>query len=270
MNIQELSKKSAELRKLICTISCRSKIAHLGTSLSCADILTVLYFKILDLDPEAPDREDRDRFLLSKGHGASALYSVLALRGYISREQAFRQACAGGVDEHPVWKMLPGVENTSGSLGHALAIAAGMLLAARLRKLDFRAFVLMGDGELNEGSVWETAALAAAKKLNNLCAIVDANRWQATGRTAEITDMEPMPDKFRAFGWDVIRVNGHDCEALAAALEQTGKTGNPLAVICDTVKGKGVDFMEDDNNWHYRIPKENELAEALKQLEERS
>ena len=267
MNANDLNQTAAELRKLICEVSCRSRIAHLGTCLSCADILTVLYFRILNLDPAAPDREDRDRFLLSKGHGASALYSVLALRGFISREQAFRQACAGGVDEHPVWKMLPGVEMTSGSLGHALAIAAGMLLAGRLRNLDFRAFVLMGDGELNEGSIWETAALAAAKKLNNLCAIVDANRWQATGRTGEITDMEPLPDKFRAFGWQVIRVNGHDCTELAEALDQAGKKTQPLAVICDTVKGKGVDFMEDDNNWHYRIPKEPELSEALKQLD---
>lgn len=260
----ELEKISAELHGLICRVSCRSRIAHLGTSLSCADLLSVLYFRIMRIDPARPDWPDRDRFLLSKGHGATALYSVLALRGFFPQEQAFLQACRGGVDEHPVRGALPGIENTAGSLGHALAIASGILLAARLKKQHFRTFVLMGDGELNEGSVWEAAAFAAARKLDRLCVIVDANRWQATGRTSEITDMEPIDRKFSAFGWDAVRVDGHDLSALENALSRQGT--KPLAVIADTVKGHGVDFMEDDNNWHYRILRKEELENALHQL----
>lgn len=267
MKREQLSRLAAQLRYFIIEVSCRRRIAHLGSGLSCADILTALYWRVMKIDPARPDMPERDRFMLSKGHAASVLYCALAMKGYIPRELPFEQARPGGIlEEHPALHCVPGVENMSGSLGHALSFACGVLLGAGLKNEHFRTYVLMGDGEIQEGTVWEAAMFAAAHQLGSLCAIVDFNKWQATGRSCEITALEKLEDKFRAFGWRAERVNGHDLDALTAILDFQPDQ-RPVAVIADTVKGKGVSFMEDDNNWHYRIPNEEELLQAAKELE---
>ncbi len=250
-------------------MSHRARAAHLGSALSCADILAAAYWGVLRIDPEAPTDPDRDRFILSKGHAASALFAALALRGFFPMEALSAYASPGcPLEEHPTPKSAPGVEAATGSLGHGLPIGAGMALAGRVAKRPTRVFVLMSDGEQNEGSVWEAAMFVGGQKLTNLCAVIDFNRWQATGRSCEVLALEPLADKWRAFGWSVLEVDGHDVGALARSMSGLpDPSGKPLAIVAHTVKGKGVSFMEDDNNWHYRIPNEDELARALAELE---
>ncbi len=249
-------------------MTAHANASHIGTGLSMADILAVLYGRVLRLDPGRPDDPARDRFVLSKGHGAAALYAVLAERGFfplswLSRFCEDGQALAG----HVTREGTPGVEVSTGSLGHGLPIGLGMALAARADELGAGVFVLLSDGELNEGSTWEAAMLAGHLGLGGLRAIIDHNGIQGFGRVAEVLDPEPLADKWLACGWQVQEVDGHDHGALTAAL--THAVGErPLVVIARTVKGKGVSFMEDRLEWHYRSPRDGLLRQALAELGE--
>ncbi|MBT6200980.1 MAG: transketolase [Bacteroidetes Order II. Incertae sedis bacterium] len=256
---------SAELRVQVLELSHQAKAAHLASALSCIDILAVLYESILAFDPGNPNWPDRDRFILSKGHAAAALYAVLARQGVLDSSQLATYGKANSLlEEHPS-PSLPGVEAATGSLGHGLPIANGIALASRIQKKSFRVFALLSDGECNEGSVWEAAMFAARHKLSNLCAIVDFNKWQATGRSQEVLALDPLADKWRAFGWAVEEVDGHDHRQLESKL--LGKPGQlPRMFIAHTVKGKGISFMEDDNNWHYRVPTREEINIARVEL----
>ncbi len=256
---------SAELRVQVLELSHQAKAAHLASALSCIDILAVLYESILAFDPGNPNWPDRDRFILSKGHAAAALYAVLARQGVLDSSQLATYGKANSLlEEHPS-PSLPGVEAATGSLGHGLPIANGIALASRIQKKSFRVFALLSDGECNEGSVWEAAMFAARHKLSNLCAIVDFNKWQATGRSQEVLALDPLADKWRAFGWAVEEVDGHDHRQLESKL--LAKPGQlPRMFIAHTVKGKGISFMEDDNNWHYRVPTREEINIARVEL----
>ncbi|MEX2212713.1 MAG: transketolase [Phycisphaeraceae bacterium] len=252
--------------------------AHLGSAMSCVDILVAAYFGVLRIDPSQPDDPNRDRFILSKGHAASALYAVLAERGFFPHAWLDTFGKHGSrLAEQPAPRCAPGVEAATGSLGHGLPLGVGMALAARIQKRDYRVVVVMSDGECNEGSVWESAMFAPAQGLSNLCVIIDYNKWQATGRSNEIMSLAPLAEKWEAFGWRTIEVDGHDINKLIAAMTNFQSVSQhatrspqpgtfPTAIIAHTTKGKGVSFMEDDNNWHYRIPNERELADALTEL----
>jgi transketolase len=231
-------------------------------------MLVAAYWGALRIDPANPLDPNRDRFILSKGHAATALYAVLAERGFFDPRVLDTYNKDGAVlPEHPGLQCVPGVEAATGSLGHGLPIALGMALAARIQSRPTRCLVLMSDGECEEGSVWEAAMFAPAQKLDTVTVMIDYNKWQATGRSDEIMALAPLAEKWRAFGWDALEVDGHDLDALLAALRrEPNGTGRPRAVICHTVKGKGVSFMEDDNNWHYRIPTAEEVAKARVEL----
>lgn len=263
-----LEKLAAQMRGTLVEMSHKAGASHLGSALSCVDIVVAAYFNVLSIDPAVPDDPQRDRFVLSKGHAASALYACLAYRGFFSVEHLDRYGTAGGnLPEHPSPQCVPGVEVASGSLGHGLSLGVGMALAARIRKHDYRVYVLMSDGECNEGTVWEAALFAPAHNLENLVTIIDYNKWQATGRSDEVMALQPLTKKWEAFGWSVQELDGHDVTALARTMNQVPDgTGKPLAIVAHTVKGKGVSFMEDDNNWHYRIPTEQEVHMARREL----
>ena len=264
----ELDRISRELRLRLIQMSQRAGTPHLGSALSCIDLVVVAYWTALRVDPARPDHPLRDRFILSKGHAATALYAVLAERGFFPREWLDTFAQHGApLAEQPAPNCAPGVELATGSLGHGLPVGVGMALAARLRQESWRVFVCISDGECNEGSVWEAAMFAPAQKLENLVVLVDYNKWQATGRSNEVMSLPSLRDKWAAFGWDAHEVDGHDHAAVAALLARIPNgSGKPVAIIAHTVKGKGVSFMEDDNNWHYRIPKPQEVEEARRQL----
>jgi transketolase len=258
---------AARFRARVIGMSHAAKAAHLASALSCMDIVTLLYHEVLRLDPTRPRWESRDRFILSKGHAAAALYVALAYRGFITEESLSTYGQAGSLlEEHPSPR-LPGVEAATGSLGHGLPQGCGMALAARIQKRNYRSFVLMSDGECNEGSVWEACLFAAAQRLGNLCVFVDFNKWQATGRSREVLALDPLVDKFSSFGWDVREIDGHDhAQILRAAVDVSMQQPKPRMVVAHTVKGRGVSFMEDDNNWHYRIPTADEVTRALLEL----
>ncbi len=265
----DLKLLSKEIRKRILVTSHKAKVPHVGSSLSCVDILTLLYFSVLKIDPTYPRAEERDRFILSKGHGAPALFQVLALRGFYPESLLERYGEDGGIfAEHPPSPdRLPGIEAATGSLGHGFPMAIGMALAARIRKKSYRVYALLSDGECNEGSIWEGALFAAAQNLDNLCILIDFNKWQATGRSCEILSLEPLRKKWEAFGWETYEVDGHDLQALTRTLQLFPSIGKkPVAIIAHTVKGRGVSFMEDDNNWHYAIPTAEQLLIALQEL----
>ncbi len=263
-----LADVAARLRAQAVRMSHEAGTPHLGSSLSCADILAAAYWRVLRLDPARPDAPDRDRFILSKGHAATILYAALAFRGFFPAAELDRYNTAGGpLAEHPGPGCVPGVEVATGSLGHGLPMALGMALAGKIQKRSYRVYALLSDGECNEGSVWEAAMLAPAQGLSNVCVIVDYNKWQATGRSNETLALAPLRAKWEAFGWSAHEVDGHDPQALADMMEHLPDgSGRPVALIAHTVKGKGVSFMEDDNNWHYRIPKAHEVAAALQEL----
>ena len=256
-------KLASQLRYKVVQMSFRSKAAHLASSLSCIDILTILYEKILKINPKKKDYK-RDRFILSKGHAAGALYATLAHKGFFSKNRLNSYGSKNSLlEEHPNPK-LNGVEAPTGSLGHGLPIACGMALSAKILKMNFRTFVLLGDGECNEGTVWESILFASSKKLNNLIAIVDFNGWQGIGRTKSILNLNPFSEKWKSFGWNVKKINGHNHRQLYNCLKK--RYSKPTVIIAKTIKGKGVSFMEDDNNWHYRIPNINEVKKAKKEL----
>jgi transketolase len=266
---ENLERIAAELRGEVISLSHRAKTPHLGSSLSCIDLLVALYWDFLRIDPAKTDSPDRDRFILSKGHAAPALYVTLCRKGLFSPQLLADYAKDGAaLAEQPAPDCAPGVEWATGSLGHGLSVGVGMALAERIQKRDYRTVALLSDGECNEGSVWEAAMFAAAQKLGSLTVLVDYNKWQATGRSEEVMALAPLRDKWEAFGWESYEVDGHDFAEVRAALacaELPDRT-KPLAIVAHTIKGRGVSFMEDDNNWHYRIPNAEELAAARKEL----
>ena len=262
---EDLVTVARRIRRAVVEMSARAGVAHVASALSCVDILVALYFRVAQTAPEPALAPDRDRIILSKGHASAALYACLAERGFIAKSLLATFAADGSVlGEHPTYNAVPGVEATTGSLGHGLGIGAGLAFAARLDRKSWRVFVVLSDGECNEGSVWEAAQWAPVHDLSNLCAIVDFNGWQATGRSTEITRLEPLADKWRAFGWDVSEIDGHDLELLAGTLSR--QTSKPHVVVAHTIKGKGVSFMENDLEWHYRPPSRDDLARALAEL----
>ena len=267
--IPELARLARETRARVIENAHRTQTPHLGSCLSCVDILIAAYFHSLRLDTSQPRASQRDRFILSKGHAAPALFQVLALRGFypLSLLEDYGQDGSLFAEHPPTPDHLPGIEAATGSLGHGLPMGLGMALAGRIQGRAYNVVALSSDGECNEGSIWEAAMFAAAQKMERLCVVVDFNRWQATGRTEEITGLNPLADKWRAFGWSTYETDGHDLDVLVKLLSAVPDgSGRPVAIIAHTVKGKGVSFMEDDNNWHYRIPKAEEVAAAKKEL----
>ncbi len=254
------------VRRRIVELSYRGRVPHLGSALSCVEIVVAAYFGSLRIDPCRPLDPDRDIFILSKGHAATALYAVLLERGFFTADVLEDLGRDGSrLGEHPTPGYPPGVELATGSLGHGLSVGAGLALAARMNEQRRRVVVLVSDGECNEGATWEAAMFAAGKSLSNLTVVVDANGWQATGRSAEILALEPLRDKWASFGWRAEDCDGHDVEHLVRRLSSWDDT-RPTAIVARTVKGCGVSFMEDDNNWHYRIPNNSELDAALSEL----
>ena len=267
--VEELLRTARRIRAQLVRMSHAGKAPHLGSALSCVDILVALYWSVAAVDPQRPDEPKRDRIILSKGHAAAALYATLAERGFFDRCLLDTYARDGSqLPEQMSPQCVPGVEAATGSLGHGLSLGLGMALAARIQGLPYRVWVVLSDGECNEGSVWEAAMFGAAQRLDHVTAIVDYNGWQATGRSDEILQLQPLEEKWRAFGWASTSVDGHDVPALEAALRpRHGMPCAPRAIIARTVKGKGVSFMEDDNNWHYRIPNVEEMRKACAELE---
>ncbi|MCY7294458.1 transketolase [Alteromonas sp. a30] len=264
----DVAETIAKIRQQLVAVSNQNKVPHLACSLSSVEILYTLYFKVMNIRPDEPDWAPRDRFLLGKGHAAAVLYSVLGYRGYYPPEQTMTLGQNDSAfEEHPGKHPPAGVENISGSLGHALGLATGMAKAAKITASPAHFYALVGDGELNEGTNWEAAMFAPAHQLDNLTVIVDFNKLQGTGRSCDIMQLEDMEAKWKAFGWQTARVNGHDVDALYHVLKSDYiEAGKPRAIIADTVKGGGVSFMEDDNNWHYRIPTEEEVESVAKEL----
>jgi transketolase len=257
-----------QLRGRLVAMSHKAGTPHLASALSCVEILVAAYWRILRIDAQKPSDPERDRFILSKGHAASALYAVLARRGFFSESLLDHFAEEGSpLAEQPAPNCAPGVELATGSLGHGLPVGIGLALGARLRKSPSRVMVVMSDGECNEGTVWEGALFAPARKLSNLTAVIDFNKWQATARSEETMSLSPLREKWAAFGWRALEVDGHDVNAVIAAMQQAEQNSTqPLAIVAHTVKGKGVSFMEDDNNWHYRVPTAEEVALARAEL----
>ncbi|OGS37951.1 MAG: transketolase [Elusimicrobia bacterium RIFOXYD12_FULL_66_9] len=263
-----LDAAARRIRGSVVGLSHRARTAHLGSSLSCVDILVAAYWKALRIDPKRADDPGRDRLVFSKGHAAMALYSTLSERGFFDAKLLEEYGVDGGrLPEHPSPGCLPGIEVATGSLGHGLSWGVGMSLASRLQERACRVFVVLSDGDCEEGSTWEAAMFAPIHKLSGLTAIVDFNKWQATGRSREIMALEPLSRKWESFGWAAREVDGHDLRALTDALcAPPDAAGRPTAIVAHTIKGKGVSFMEDDNNWHYRSPNADELAKARAEL----
>lgn len=261
--MKDLQEIATKVRWDVVQMSYSGKAPHLGSSLSLVEILVTLYWRFLCIDPTQPKLPQRDRFILSKGHAISALYSVLAQKGFFLKEELnyFNQS-GSALPEHPTPFCVPGLEFATGSLGHGLGVGVGLALGAKCRKEKYKTYVLLSDGECNEGSIWEAALFAPVQKLNNLCCIIDFNKWQATGRSEEIFQLSPLKEKWEAFGWRVKEVDGHSFEHLIDAFSSFMISDCPFVIIAHTIKGKGIDFMEDDNNWHYKIVNEEELKMA--------
>lgn len=269
MNKLELQKMAVEVRKGILTGVHSAKSGHPGGSLSAADIYTYLFFEELNVDPKEPDKADRDRFVLSKGHTAPGYYSVLANRGFFPVEDLSTLRHVGSyLQGHPDKKHIPGVDMSSGSLGQGISAAVGMALSAKLSDEDYRVYTLLGDGEIQEGQVWEAAMFAGHRKLDNFVAIVDNNGLQIDGAVEDVCSPYPIDEKFAAFGFHVINVDGHDYDALKAAFDEAKATkGQPTAIVAKTVKGKGVSFMENQCSWHGTAPNDEQYAQAMEELE---
>jgi len=267
--IPQLIETARRLRKLDIQMLAKAGSGHPGGSLSAADFVTALYFRVLNHDPANPQWPDRDRLVLSKGHGVPIIYAALAVAGYFPESQLMTLRQLGSpLQGHPDLRRCPGIEACTGSLGQGLSIGCGMALAARWQKQSYRTYVIMSDGETNEGQTWEAAAFAGFHKLDNLTAILDYNKFQLDGATADILSMEPMAAKWEAFGWAVREFNGHDMKEILEAFEWARATkGHPTMLIAHTVKGKGVSFMEGNNHFHGVAPSAAEAEWALKELD---
>ena len=269
MEILELKKKANEVRRGILTAVHAAKSGHPGGSLSAADIFTYLYFEEMNIDPSRPDMEGRDRFVLSKGHNAPGLYAVLAERGYFPKKDLLTLRQIGSyLQGHPDMKHIKGVDMSSGSLGQGISAAVGMALAAKMDGAAYRVYALLGDGELQEGQVWEAAMFAGNQQLDNLCVIVDHNGLQIDGPVEEVNDPMPLADKFRAFKFHVVELaDGNDFDQIRAAFAEARATkGQPTAIIAETMKGKGVSFMENQVGWHGKAPNDEQFEQAMAEL----
>ncbi len=269
MDNQELKKIANEVRKGIVTATHAAKSGHPGGSLSAADMYTYLYMEELNVDPKNPSDPDRDRFVLSKGHTAPGLYSVMAQKGFFPVEELTTLRHVGArLQGHPSMHYLPGLDMSSGSLGQGISVAVGQAVAGKLQKKDFRVYTLLGDGECEEGQVWEAAMFAGAKNLDNLVVIVDNNNLQIDGTIEEVNNPYPLDKKFEAFNFHVINIDGHDFDQIRTALQEARATkGMPTAIIMKTVKGKGVSFMENQASWHGTAPNDEQYEIAMKDLE---
>lgn len=265
--IIRLRRKAADIRRIVLTMIHEAGAGHTGGALSCTDILTTLFYNVMKVDPANPAWEERDRYVQSKGHAIEPYWAILADKGFFPKEElkTFSQYQSRLIG-HPNNKV-PGVEMNTGSLGHGLSICVGMALAAKMDRKDYKVYTLMGDGELAEGSVWEAAMAASHYKLDNLIAIIDRNRLQITGSTEDVMSLEPLPDKWRSFGWETVEVDGHDIAQLLQVLKHAPRTaGKPTMIIANTIKGKGVSFAENQVGWHHRVPTKEELDLALAEL----
>ena len=263
-----LQKMAVEVRKGIVSSVHSAKAGHPGGSLSAADIFTFLYFEEMNIDPKDPKKEDRDRFVLSKGHTAPGLYSALANRGYFPVEDLLTLRHTGSyLQGHPDMKHIPGVDMSSGSLGQGLSAACGMALAGKMKQQDYRVYALCGDGEIEEGQIWEAAMFAGFRKLDNLCVIVDNNNLQIDGPIDEVCSPYPIDKKFESFHFHVINIDGNDFDEIKRAFDEARATkGMPTAIIAHTVKGKGVSYMENSVGWHGKAPNDEEYAVAMEDL----
>jgi transketolase len=268
VSLAQLEAKIWEIRRYIILMTTAAGSGHPGGSLSAADIVTVLYFRVMNINPKRPDDPERDRFVLSKGHAAPLLYAVLAERGFFPVQELMTLRKLGSrLQGHPDMRKLPGVEMSTGSLGQGLSAANGMALAAKLDGRQYRVYVLLGDGETQEGQVWEAAMAAAHYKLDNVTAFLDYNGLQIDGPVDEVMSLGQVADKWRSFGWHVIEINGHDVTAILRAVEEAREVkGKPTMVIARTVKGKGVSFMENQVDWHGTAPKGEKATQALIEL----
>ncbi|MGN0155809.1 MAG: transketolase [Lachnospiraceae bacterium] len=267
----ELQKYALEVRKGIIASTHSAKSGHPGGSLSAADIFTFLYFEEMNIDPANPFMPDRDRFVLSKGHTAPGLYAAMAYRGYFPPEELITLRKVGSkLQGHPCMQELPGIDMSTGSLGQGISAAVGMALAAKMDNQDYRVYTLLGDGEIQEGQVWEAAMFASHKELDNLLVIVDNNGLQIDGDIAEVCSPYPIDQKFEAFGFHVINIDGNDFDQIRSACKEARTIkGKPTAIIAKTVKGKGVSFMEGEAGWHGKAPNDEQYEAAMKELENR-
>jgi transketolase len=269
-NMNSLQKTALEARELLLKAANHIGAGHVGGSLSEIEILTALYFSVMHVDPQNPAWEDRDRFILSKGHASLGLYSVLSLRGYFGTDEMMTFDATGTrLQAHPDMHKCPGIDYSSGSLGQGLSIGIGMATGAQMRGKTFKTFVLIGDGESQEGQVWEALMYAGAKRVKNLIAIFDYNHVQLSGTTEGSVALDPLPDKLKAFNWTVYETDGHDIGAVDNVLGKayTASSDGPVAVIANTVKGKGISFMENKCEWHGKAPNDEQLKAALEELE---
>lgn len=268
-SISELKSIASKIRAHAVRMVHRSRASHLGSCLSMADIVACLYWNFLNVDPQHRDWEDRDRFILSKGHGAAIIYAALAQRGFFPLQELETYCALGSRLTGHITSGVPGVELSSGSLGHGLPVGCGMALAAKRGHLPFRTVVLCSDGELDEGSNWEAVLFAPQHQLDNLVLIIDYNKVQSFGRVKDVLDLDPLADKFRAFRWAVKEVDGHNMQQLSDTFASIPfEPGKPSVIIANTIKGKGVSFMEDTLAWHYKSPTAEQLESALKELGE--
>ena len=269
MNKLELMKTANEIRKGIVTALHSAKAGHPGGSLSATEIFTYLYFEEMNVDPKDPKKADRDRFVLSKGHTAPGLYSTLAQKGFFPKEDLVTLRHTGSyLQGHPDMKHIPGVDMSSGSLGQGISAAVGMAIAGKLDNADYRVYTLLGDGEIQEGQVWEASMLAAHRKLDNLVVIVDNNNLQIDGEITEVNSPYPIDKKFEAFNFHVINIDGNDFDQIDAAFKEAKTVkGQPTAIIAKTLKGKGVSFMENQVGWHGKAPNDEQYAIAMADLE---
>ena len=268
MDINHLKEIAKEVRRLSLILAHDTNSSHTGGALSMVEILTVLYSGVINNSPQTMKDPESDRFILSKGHCCASLYSILALKGFFCKEELIREyGRDGSLFFTHVSHKLNGIELSTGSLGHGLPVATGMALGAKSKKRDFRVYCLIGDGELDEGSNWEAIMFSAHNRLDNLCLIVDKNKMQALGYTKDVLCLDPLDEKFKAFQWNVIRIDGHDYESIIDAFKQFSETSDkPTVIICDTIKGKGVSYMENELKWHYSAPNDKLLNQALEEL----
>jgi len=265
-----LAELAHRIRRRVIDLTHQAKSSHVGSCLSLAEILAVLYGEVLHVSPESVDDPDRDRFILSKGHACAALYAVLVEQGFIPAERLDGfYANGGSLAGHATHHGVPGIEVSTGSLGHGLGLATGMALAGKRDERDYRVFCVLSDGECDEGSIWEAVLFAGHHHLDNLTVIIDYNKIQSLGRVEDVLQLEPFADKWRSFGWGVTQRDGHDVATLSDAFDSLPiQTGRPNCVIADTIKGHGVSFMEDDLLWHYRTPQGSEYEAAVRELQQ--